>query len=168
MKLWKKAVLLLSFLILDIYFSRYLKIIDFTPSFSLLFVTMVGISEGRFAGFVSGFITGLLFDAFSLSYFGLSAFIFSLVGIGIGFARKFITQHHPLIYAFFFVFPAVFFSNLLHFLFLYLFGEMYPFTPFLINSLGRALYTSIWAIVAFVFLLRKEILPEEMEGESGI
>jgi hypothetical protein len=45
---------------------------------------------------------------------------------------------------------------------------MYPFTPFLINSLGRALYTSIWAIVAFVFLLRKEILPEEMEGESGI
>jgi rod shape-determining protein MreD len=168
MKLWKKVILLFIFLVLDVYFSRHLKILDFAPSFSLLFVTMVGISEGRFSGFVYGSITGLLFDAFSLSYFGLSAFIFSLVGMGVGFARKFITQHHPLIYAFFFVFPAVFLSNLLLFLFLYLFGETYPFIPFLTNSLGKSLYTSIWAIVAFVFLLRREILPEEMGGESAI
>ncbi len=167
MKFWEKILLSLAAIFLDIYLAKYLMIGSFTPSFSLLFVTMVGISEGMFSGFLSGFCIGFLYDAFSLSYFGLSSLVFGLVGLGVGFARRFFTQYHPIIYAFFFVFPSVFLSEMLLFLLLYLFGKEPLLPSFFLNALGRSLYTSLWAVLVFVFVLNREILAESLERESG-
>jgi rod shape-determining protein MreD len=58
----------------------YLALSSITPQLPLLVVIFIGTRKGSYVGVLAGFVTGLVLDALSTGFLGLSSMTYSLVG----------------------------------------------------------------------------------------
>lgn len=67
-------------IVLQVSLVPYISLSSITPQLPLLVVIFIGTRRGSYVGVIAGFLTGLLLDAFSTGFLGLSAMTYSLVG----------------------------------------------------------------------------------------
>jgi len=81
----RSALVALALLLLQTTFIPYLSIGGFLPDLFLIWVVYVAIRRGQMEATVAGFIVGLLQDAISMQFFGLSALTMTVAGFVAGY-----------------------------------------------------------------------------------
>lgn len=121
------------------------------PDFSLIFVILVAYNTDSFEAEIVGFILGFLIDIFSSTLFGLSAFIYVIIGYSVGKFKKTFNVESIL-----FMLAVVFIGTLLKIFFLYFFGYVFKeifiiYKNFLINVFIVLMYNLL--VTPFIFYL---------------
>jgi rod shape-determining protein MreD len=81
----RSALVALALLLLQTTFIPYLSIGGFIPDVFLIWVVYVAIRHGQMEATVTGFVVGLLQDALSMQFFGLSALTKTIAGFVAGY-----------------------------------------------------------------------------------
>jgi rod shape-determining protein MreD len=81
----RSALIALALLLLQTTFIPYLSIGGFLPDVFLIWVVYVAIKRGQVEAAVTGFVVGLLQDAVSMQFFGLSALTKTIAGFVAGY-----------------------------------------------------------------------------------
>lgn len=81
----RSALVALALLLLQTTFIPYLSIGGFLPDIFLIWVVYVAIRRGQMEATVTGFVVGLLQDALSMQFFGLSALTKTIAGFVAGY-----------------------------------------------------------------------------------
>jgi rod shape-determining protein MreD len=81
----RSALVALALLLLQTTFIPYLSIGGFLPDVFLIWVVYVAIRRGQLEATITGFVVGLLQDAISMQFFGLSALTKTIAGFAAGY-----------------------------------------------------------------------------------
>jgi rod shape-determining protein MreD len=81
----RSALVALALLLLQTTFIPYLSIGGFVPDIFLIWVVYVAIRRGQMEATITGFVVGLLQDAVSMQFFGLSSLTKTLAGFVAGY-----------------------------------------------------------------------------------
>ena len=81
----RSALIALALLLLQTTFIPYLSIGGFLPDVFLIWVVYVAIRRGQMEATITGFVVGLLQDAVSMQFFGLSALTKTIAGFVAGY-----------------------------------------------------------------------------------
>jgi rod shape-determining protein MreD len=81
----RSALVALALLLLQTTFIPYLSIGGFLPDVFLIWVVYVAIRRGQLEATITGFVVGLLQDAISMQFFGLSALAKTIAGFAAGY-----------------------------------------------------------------------------------
>ena len=81
----RSALIALALLLLQTTFIPYLSIGGFIPDVFLIWVVYVAIRRGQMEATITGFVVGLLQDALSMQFFGLSALTKTFAGFVAGY-----------------------------------------------------------------------------------
>jgi rod shape-determining protein MreD len=81
----RSALVALALLLLQTTFIPYLSIGGFVPDIFLIWVVYVAIRRGQLEATVTGFVVGLLQDAVSMQFFGLSSLTKTIAGFVAGY-----------------------------------------------------------------------------------
>jgi rod shape-determining protein MreD len=81
----RSALVALALLLLQTTFIPYLSIGGFLPDVFLIWVVYVAIRRGQMEATITGFVVGLLQDALSMQFFGLSALTKTIAGFVAGY-----------------------------------------------------------------------------------
>lgn len=88
MPTFRFVLFLLLLFFAHLVFYQYLSAGELYPDLFLVLVVFAGLRWGGIAGSLSGFLTGIVQDSFSYTYFGLHALIKTLLGFAIGQTRS--------------------------------------------------------------------------------
>ncbi len=80
MKLQALVIAAIAAIVLQVSLIPYLALASITPQLPLLVVIFIGTRRGPYIGVIAGFFTGLILDALSTGFLGLSSMTYSLVG----------------------------------------------------------------------------------------
>ena len=83
-------ILLVLSVLLQTTVLPYLHLPSFKPNFPLICTLYYGLYAGFFQGYLFGFFAGLFVDALSGGIFGLSAFIFTILGAFAGNLKRWV------------------------------------------------------------------------------
>lgn len=122
------------------------------PSFSLILILYIAISNGSFVGLICGFVSGLILDFLSLAPIGLHSFIFTLMGYIVGklYGRYNLNKVVLPCFLGFFCFAM---NTVLLFLLKFLFGNnIHTYNIFSINFLIRIAVNTFFTPIMFFFL----------------
>lgn len=148
--------LLLSFL--QIALIPLIEIAQSVPNIVFLYVIWLTLRYGRFVGFVSGFVLGLIYDIFSLQLVGVSSLSFLF---GVLFASFWYQKDKEFLvlnsYRFILiVFVGGLIANLIQNLFFLRMSELEFLRVFILKWLGITVYTSVLSsVIVFVNLSKK-------------
>ncbi len=81
----RSALVALALLLLQTTFIPYLSIGGFLPDVFLIWVVYVAIRRGQMEATITGFVVGLMQDALSMQFFGLSALTKTIAGFVAGY-----------------------------------------------------------------------------------
>lgn len=81
----RSSLVALALLVLQTTFIPFLSIGGFLPDIFLIWVVYVAIRRGQMEATVTGFVVGLLQDAVSMQFFGLSALTMTVAGFVAGY-----------------------------------------------------------------------------------
>ena len=81
----RSALVALALLLLQTTFIPYLSVGGFLPDVFLIWVVYVAIRRGQMEATITGFVVGLLQDALSMQFFGLSALTKTIAGFVAGY-----------------------------------------------------------------------------------
>jgi len=81
----RSALVALALLLLQTTFIPYLSIGGFLPDIFLIWVVYVAIRRGQMEATITGFVVGLLQDAVSMQFFGLSSLTKTIAGFVAGY-----------------------------------------------------------------------------------
>jgi rod shape-determining protein MreD len=81
----RSSLVALALLVLQTTFIPFLSIGGFLPDVFLIWVVYVAIRRGQMEATVTGFVVGLLQDAVSMQFFGLSALTMTIAGFVAGY-----------------------------------------------------------------------------------
>jgi rod shape-determining protein MreD len=81
----RSALVALALLLLQTTFIPYLSIGGFLPDVFLIWVVYVAIRRGQMEATITGFVVGLMQDALSMQFFGLSALTKTVAGFVAGY-----------------------------------------------------------------------------------
>jgi rod shape-determining protein MreD len=81
----RSALVALALLLLQTTFIPYLSIGGFLPDVFLIWVVYIAIRRGQMEATITGFVVGLLQDAISMQFFGLSALTKTIAGFIAGY-----------------------------------------------------------------------------------
>jgi len=71
-------------ILLQVVFVQYISAKWFRPDLPLLVILYFSARRGSFYGVIAGFFAGLIIDAFSVGFFGLSCMAYSMAGFLVG------------------------------------------------------------------------------------
>ncbi|HRS02451.1 MAG TPA: rod shape-determining protein MreD [Bacteroidota bacterium] len=148
--------LLLSFL--QITFVPLIEIAESLPNLVFLYAVWLTLRYGRFVGFISAFLLGLIYDAFSLQLIGVSSLSFLF---GVFFASFWYKKDKEFLvlnsYIFILiVFASCLIANLIQNLFYLRMSELEFLRLFILKWLGSTVYTSVLSsIIVFINLSKK-------------
>jgi rod shape-determining protein MreD len=80
MRFIKYIIIYVTLLLVEKNFLNLISIKDVTPDFILIFIIIISLREERVRSTFMGFFAGLIQDAFTTAFFGLSALTKSIVG----------------------------------------------------------------------------------------
>ncbi len=160
MQLVKYIVVFVVLLIIEINFIQLIAIHDVTPDLILIFVIIISLRESRNRAGIIGFLAGLIQDAFTTQFFGLSALAKTIVGFwGSFFQRP--TKKYNLPSYLMAVVPLVFIHEII-FGFIYKLSLHLGFFRAVISFIiPRALYTSFFALMIYLLFKRRLWKTEE-------
>ncbi len=124
------------------------------PDFILIFIILIAYYSNPIEGMLVGFVFGLILDIFTFSFFGLNAFIFTLIGYVIGLLKKHITIESTL-FIVFLTLIATLFKIFFYYAFGHVFDEIFVTQKaVLINFMINILYNIfITPLIYYLFNL---------------
>ena len=81
----RSALAILALLLLQTTFIPFISVSSFLPDVVLLWVVYVAVTRGQLEAILTGFVAGLLQDAITIQFFGLSALTKTLAGFAAGY-----------------------------------------------------------------------------------
>ena len=148
--LLKSAIIVVALLI-QLTLINSVTILGIKPDLILIVIVVFSLLKGGKEGAISGFVSGLLQDIFSIGLLGINALAKTVIGFICGILKEKIFHEHMLFLIPVITFIASFIQNILVFLLLHAFGIEYNLVWSLKQvTLPEALYSSLLA--PFIFL----------------
>lgn len=121
------------------------------PDFLLIFIILIAYNTNSFEAELFGFILGFLLDIFSSTLFGISAFIYVIIGYGVGKFKNTFNVESIL-----FMLLVVLIGTVIKIFFLYFFGYIFKeifiiYKNFLLNITIAIIYNLF--ITPFIFYI---------------
>lgn len=140
-------IFMLLLFFLHLLFYQYLAFGDLLPDLFLVLVVFTGLRLGAMTGSLAGFLTGLVQDSFSFTFFGLHALSKTIVGFVIGKSRQAFYGNNILV-QFIIIFASKFLHDLI-FYGIYLNRSGGFWNQMLVTTPLNALYTCVLGLILY-------------------
>lgn len=151
MKILLKSAIIVVTLLIQLTLINSVTILGLKPDLILVVVVVFSLLKGEKEGTISGFVSGLLQDIFSIGLLGINALAKTVIGFTCGILKEKIFHEHILFIIPVITFIASFMQSILIFLLLRAFGTEYNLAWSLKQiALPEALYSSL--LSPFIFL----------------
>lgn len=151
MKILLKSAIIVVALVIQLTLINSVTILGIKPDLILIVVVVFSLLKGGKEGTISGFVSGLLQDIFSIGLLGINALVKTVIGFTCGILKEKIFYEHMLFLIPVITFIASFIQSILIFLLLRAFGVEYGLAWSLKRiALPEALYNCL--LSPFIFL----------------
>lgn len=155
MQLIKYIIIFIILLFIEKNLLQLISINEITPDLILIFVVIISLREKRITSTFIGFVSGLIQDVFTTSFFGLSALTKLIIGFWGNFFQQPKKKYNLLFYMTTF-FVLVFAHELIYQIVFRLGSNIKFFRLFFYHAVPRMLYTLFLA--AIVYLIFNPVL----------
>lgn len=154
---FRSALVALGLLLLQTTFLPFLSVGGFLPDLFLIWVVYIAITRGQVEAMVTGFLVGLLQDAVTIQFFGLTALTKTIAGFAAGyFFNENITEHTLSSHRFVLIVLLASFAHNLVFYGIFLQGiQDSVLAGTLQFSVASSLYTGFLAVLPMFAFVRK-------------
>jgi rod shape-determining protein MreD len=161
---WRLYVWAIFFVLLQVVIGPYLGMFKVLPDFILIWVVVLGLTEGPEMGAKVGFWSGLLGDIFMGGHMGIGAFTKVVVGYLAGLVRMTVFFENIFL-AIVVVLAATLLNDLVYVLFMFLLGEIISLKLLLFKiTFGSAIYNALVTPIVFYFKMKLISGREELSS----